>query len=377
MKRILILANNAGGLYQFRFELIEKLIENNFEVYFSVPELEDNKEVKLIINTGANYIQTYIDRRGKNPFEDLRIIKNYKKIFKRLNPDLILTYTIKPNIYGSYVANKFNIPVIMNVTGIGSSLATGKFKGIIEHMYKYACNKANTVFFQNQSNRDFFIRNKIINENKTRTILIPGSGVNINKFKPVGKTKKDDITRFLFIGRIMKEKGIEEYLHVAESVATQYPNVEFQILGSFEEEKYKNLILNNKNEKLKYLGVSDDVRNEIREVDCIVHPSYHEGMSNVLLEGAAMGKPLIASNIHGCREIIDDRINGYLFKVKSVESLEEKIIDFIKLGSNMKKIMEEKSREKIENEFDRNIVIEKYMEVINNILKEGRVSESV
>ena len=153
------------------------------------------------------------------------------------------------------------------------------------------------------------------------------------------KTIEDDIIRFLFIGRIMKEKGIEEYLQVADKITNKFTNVEFQILGRFEEERYKDVILNIKNSRIKYLGVSDDVRNEIREVDCIVNSSYHEGMSNVLLEGAAMGKPLIASNIPGCKEIIDEGYNGYLFEVKSVESMEEKIIKFIELDDKIKEYM--------------------------------------
>lgn len=375
MKRILILANNAGGLYNFRFELINELINQNYQVYFAVPQSIENNKVKLIIESGARYIRTNINRRGTNPIEELKLIKKYKKIITEVNPDIILTYTVKPNIYGSYVANKFNKPVIMNITGIGSSLAIGKLKSLVKNMYRYACRKARIVFFQNQSNYKFFIENNMITEAKTK--LIPGSGVNIEKFKPMEKTKEDDIIRFLFIGRIMKEKGIEEYLQVAESLIKKYSNIEFQILGSFEEDRYKDIIYDNKNERIKYLGRSDDVRNEIREVDCIVNPSYHEGMSNVLLEGAAMGKPLIASNIPGCKEIIEEGYNGYLFELKSVESMEEKLIQFIELDEESKEIMGKNSRRKVEKEFDRNIVINEYMKVIKDILKEGRQYESI
>ncbi len=370
-----MLANDAGGLYNFRFELINELINQNYQVYFAVPQSIENNKVKLIIESGARYIRTNINRRGTNPIEELKLIKKYKKIITEVNPDIILTYTVKPNIYGSYVANKFNKPVIMNITGIGSSLAIGKLKSLVKNMYRYACRKARIVFFQNQSNYIFFIENNMITEAKTK--LIPGSGVNIEKFKPMEKTKEDDIIRFLFIGRIMKEKGIEEYLQVAESLIKKYSNIEFQILGSFEEDRYKDIIYDNKNEKIKYLGRSDDVRNEIREVDCIVNPSYHEGMSNVLLEGAAMGKPLIASNIPGCKEIIEEGYNGYLFEVKSVESMEEKLIQFIELDEESKEIMGKNSRRKVEKEFDRNIVINEYMKVIKDILKEGRQYESI
>lgn len=366
MERVLILTNNAGGLYNFRFELINELIGRGYQVYFSVPQFIDDEKVKLIMDAGAKHIQIPMNRRGTNPIEDLILINNYKQIIKNINPNIILTYTIKPNIYGNYVANKFNKPVLMNITGIGSSLATGNLKSIVKKMYKHACAKSRYVFFQNEENRNFFISNNLVEQNKTK--IIPGSGVNIEKFKPMKKTNKDNIIRFLFIGRLMKEKGIDEYLEVAENITRQYLNTEFQILGSFEEEKYKSIIKNNTNNKIKYLGSSNDVRQEIKEVDCIVNPSYHEGMSNVLLEGAAMGKPLIASDISGCKEIIDNGYNGYLFKVKSVKSLENRLIQFIELDDKSKEIMGKNSRKKVSKEFDRNIVIGEYIEAINKIL---------
>ncbi|MCM3673362.1 glycosyltransferase family 4 protein [Peribacillus simplex] len=370
MKKVLILANNSIGLYNFRFELIKELIKQKYEVYFSLPEKVDDEKVQLIIKAGAKHIQTHINRRGINPFEDWKLIKEYKKMITEVNPDLLLTYTIKPNVYGTYAANKINVPVIMNITGIGTSLTNSKLKKIVINLYKYACKKAKFVFFQNKSNYTLFISNKIVSQDKT--VILPGSGVNTNKFIPVTKTKEDEKIRFLFIGRLMKEKGIEEYLEVAETLSTKYANIEFQILGSFEEEKYKVIILNNKNKQIKYLGVSNDVRTEIREVDCIVNSSYHEGMSNILLEGAAMGKPLIASNIPGCKEIIEDGHNGYLFEVKTTTSLEKKLIQFIELDKKEKENMGKRSRIKVKAEFDRNIVINNYMKVIKYILNKGR-----
>lgn len=368
MRRVLILANSSEGLYNFRIELIKELISQNYDTYFVVPQSKEDDKVKLITSYGAKYIQTNINRRGINPLQDLKLICAYKKIIKKINPDVILTYTIKPNIYGTYAASKYNIPVIMNITGLGSAFANQRLRPIVMLLYKYACKKANMVFFQNKSNHSLFISNKLVELDKTK--IIPGSGVNIDKFKPLNKQKEDGITRFIFIGRIMKEKGIEEYLQAAENITKKYDNIEFQILGIFEEERYKDVILNTKNPRIKYLGVSNDVRNEIRDVDCIVNPSYHEGMSNVLLEGAAMGKPLIASNIPGCKEIIDEDKNGYLFDVKSVKSMEEKIIKFIELDAESKKKMGENSRKKVEKEFDRTIVIREYLDGINKIIKE-------
>jgi len=375
MKKILILANNSVGLYNFRFELIEELIRQGNQVYFSLPESEEDIKVKLLIEAGANHIQTHINRRGINPIEDLKLIIEYKKIIKRINPDIILTYTIKPNIYGTYAASTLNKPVIMNITGIGTSLTNSKLKYIVTNLYKYSCSKARMVFFQNSSNHSLFISNKMVDTNKTK--VIPGSGVNTTRFTPSNKSQKDNKIKFLFIGRLMKEKGIEEYLEVAKKVSEKYFNIEFQILGPFEEEKYRTNIDTYNNEKIVYLGTSKDVRTEIRQADCIVNPSYHEGMSNVLLEGAAMGKPLIASNIPGCKEIIEDRQNGYLFEVKSLSSLEDKIIQFIELSNEERQVMGKKSRQKVELEFARNIVINGYMNAINNILSGGQQNEYI
>ena len=369
MRKILILANNSVGLYNFRFELIQRLIQQGVEVYFTVPQLINDEKVKLIIEAGANYVHTPMSRRGMNPLEDLKLISNYKQIIKQVNPDIILTYTIKPNIYGGYVANKVKKPVMMNITGLGSSLVTSKLRGIIKKMYKYVCGKSSNVFFQNEGNQDFFISNKLVSQDKV--ILIPGSGVNTSKFKPLEDASKGNQIKFLFIARLMKEKGIEEYLRAAENITRNNTNVIFQILGSYEEEIYKDIILNNKNKQIQYLGISNDVRKEIKVADCIVNPSYHEGMSNVLLEGGAMAKPLIASNIPGCREIIDDGYNGYLFKVKSADALEEKLLKFIKLSEKEKEVMGLNSRSKVEKEFDRNIVVDEYIKTINKILKDG------
>lgn len=366
MEKILILANSANGLYNFRAELIERLIKEKYKVYFSVPQDKDHIKVKNIVELGAQYIYTHIDRRGMNPLEDLKLIKKYNAIMNDLEPDIVLTYTIKPNLYGTNVAYKNNIPVIMNITGLGSSLVSGKLKNMIKYFYKYSTKKAYKIFFQNESNLSFFIKNNMINEENT--ILIPGSGVNISKFKPIKKEANYKI-KMLYIGRIMKEKGIDEYLEVAKKIGKEYENIEFDLVGTIEDNKYEEIL--KENEKINYLGVSNDVRKEISEADCIINPSYHEGMSNVLLEAAAMGKPLIASNIPGCKEIVDDGYNGYLFNVGSKENLYENVLKFINISEEKKHIMGENSRKKIEKEFDRNIVIESYIKEINNLFKKN------
>lgn len=364
MKRVMILANTIVGLYNFRYELLEKLINENFEIYFSIPEDKYNNKVEELIDLGCKHIKTDVDRRGMNPLNDLKLIKQYKKIVKQIKPNIILSYTIKPNIYGAYVAKKYKIPIILNITGLGSSFNNKKTRFMVKNMYKYASKRASFIFFQNQENYNYFMNNKLAKKEKSK--IIPGSGVNLEKFIPQKKSKDDNIIRFLFIGRIMKEKGIEEYLEAAKNIKNKYPNVEFQILGPYEEEQYKQILENST--YVNYLGKSEDVRKEIKEVDCIINPSYHEGMSNVLLEGAAMEKFLIASDIPGCREIVENDYNGYTFEVKNSKDLEDKIKKFIKLPKEEKQKMSKNSRKKVEKEFDRNIIIEEYLKKIKGLI---------
>jgi galacturonosyltransferase len=363
--KILILANYSMGLHNFRLELIEELISQGHKVFFSLPESSDDGYVKCIANTGACHIQTQVNRRSINPLSDLILVRSYKRIIKETDPDVILTYTIKPNIYGTYAASRLKKPVIMNVTGIGSALTNPRLRQIVLRMYKYACSKAVKIFFQNKENLNFFIGGSVVKSSKTA--LLPGSGVNTAKFSPQDKQKNDGVIRFLFIGRLMKEKGVSEYLDAARAITEMYKNIEFQLLGPFEEEEYRTQISAVDEKRIKYLGVSRDVRKEIRETDCIVNPSYHEGMSNVLLEAASMAKPVIASDIPGCREIIEHGRNGFLFKPGSSVSLQEKIIQFIELKEHEKIQMGNESRRKVEKEFDRNIIVEEYVKEIEKL----------
>jgi len=364
--KILVLTNSAGGLYHFRSELLETLLGEGYDVFFCVPDIQDAMFVQLLETVGCTYIHTPMSRRGVNPLDDIRLARQYQKVVKEVRPDVILSYTIKPNLYGSFVAARARIPIIMNITGLGSALQTGKLKSLVTRMYRYAGKHAAVVFFENKANMDWFLTNRLVAPEKTR--LIPGSGVNLEKFRPLPKINDDGVVRFLFIGRIMRDKGIEEYLAAAARIRRQHPDTEFQIVGSYEEERYREWLEGN--DDVRYLGRSGDVREQIREVDCIVHPSYHEGMSNVLLEGAAMGKPLIASNIAGCREAIDEGVNGFVFEPRCVDDLVDKLERFLSMDRNAWVKMGMKSREKVEREFDRNLVVNAYLKAIEEILSQ-------
>lgn len=361
MKRILILANNDIGLYKFRKELIEELLKDN-EVCISLP---NGEYVKKLISLGCKFIDTNISRKGINPYIDTKLIFKYKEILHEVKPDVVLTYTIKPNVYGGIMCRVARIPYITNITGLGSAVENkGFLQKITIYLYKIALKSASCVFFQNEENAKFINDRGIING---RHKIIPGSGVNLNYYDvleyPVGET-----INFLFISRVMKLKGIEQYLTAAKYIKQKYPNTQFHILGYCEESYEKKLESLHKDGIIKYHGMQSDTRKFHKISHCTVHPTYYpEGMSNVLLESAACGKAIITTNRSGCREIVDDKINGYLIEPQNSQDLIEKIENFLKLDYKKKKLMGLAGRIKVENEFDRNIVVNEYITEINNI----------
>ena len=363
MRKILILTNASQGLFNFRKELLDKLITEGNEVYISTPNdnveiIQKLKDMKCII------IETGLDRRGINPIKDFLLFLKYFFLIKKIKPDVVLMYTIKPNLYGGIVCRLLKISYIITITGIGSLFQNKSLlTRLVKKFYRFSLKRARCIFFQNKANLEFFKTNKIIEENYK---LVNGSGVNLEKFfseKPLGK--KNII--FLFIGRIMREKGIEEYLDVSKLLKDKYKNIEFRILGAYEEEIYKEKILDfEKKGIVKYLGVSNDVRKELKKVHCVITPSWHEGMSNVLLEAGAMKKFLIASNIPGCKEIIIKNKTGFTFKKNDIEDLKNKIEKFINLSNDKYDEYIEKSYNYIKKNFDRKNIIKEYLNIINS-----------
>ncbi|MDR6121917.1 glycosyltransferase involved in cell wall biosynthesis [Bacillus sp. SLBN-46] len=360
--KILVLANFGMGLYNFRKELLAELIKQNNEVYVSLPNDEYVPKLKRF---GCQFIETQIDRRGTNPIQDAQLLINYIKLIRRINPDVVLTYTIKPNVYGGLACRITKTPYITNITGLGTSVEN---KGIIQKitlmLNKVGLKKASCLFFQNETNRKFFLKHNIV---KNKTKLIPGSGVNLNHHTFEEYPEDDGKNKFLFIGRMMKSKGIEELLQAVKIVKGKYPNTQFDLIGPCEEDYHQQLAELNQLGLIHYHGQQDDVHSFIKESHATVLPSYHEGTANVLLESASSGRPVLASRVPGCIETFDEDVSGFGFEVKSVESLVEAITKFINLPYEQKKAMGLAGRRKMENEFDRRIVINAYLEEINNV----------
>lgn len=359
-KKILILANMDITLLYFRQELIERLIKEKIDVYVSFPKSEN---VKVFEEKGCKFIDVQMDRHGMNPFKDFIILRNYLRILKKIKPDYVLTYTIKPNIYGGIACRIKKVKQIANITGLGTALENkGFLQKIAIFLHKIALKNVYCCFAQNEENLKFLQNHKIAN-NKLK--LIPGSGVNLEKYKLLEYPKEDDPIEFLFISRIMKEKGIDQYLETAEYIKSKYSNTKFHILGFCEQEYNEKLNeLQNKN-IIEYHGRQDNIILFMQKASCVIHPTYYpEGMSNVLLEACASGRPIITTNRAGCREIVDNGINGYVIKEKDSKDLIEKVEKFINLSNEEKKQMGLAGRRKVEKEFDRNTVVQAYMNEI-------------
>lgn len=334
MARILVLANNDVGLYKFRKELLQELLNRNNDVYISLPNGEYIPELKKI---GCRYINTSIDRRGTNPVTDIKLIRLYIKIMTKIKPDVVLTYTIKPNIYGGIACRGLGIQYIANITGLGTSIQN---KSIMQKMalflYKIGLQKASCVLFQNEPNQAFFKYKYIVNDN---TRLVPGSGVNLQHHCFEEYPDNDDVVKFLFIGRIMKDKGVGELLDAAPRVKIKYPNSQFDIIGDSEEDYTDQLLKLEEQGIIKYHGRQNDVHSFIKNSHAIVLPSYHEGTANVLLESASSGRPVLASKVTGCIETFDEGISGLGFEAKNVDSLVDVILKFIEIPHEQKKAM--------------------------------------
>ena len=358
-KKILILANHFATIYKFRRELVSKLVEEGYEVVISLPFSQDIDKIKAL---GVRVIDTNVDRKSVNPIKDIILLKDYTKIIKDEKPDLVLAYTIKCNIYGGISCRVNNIPFMANVTGLGSAYYRGGLiKNIVNILYKIGLKKAKSVFFENTSNAQVMIDEKAIK--KEQAVVLNGAGVNLERFE-YSEMPKDTVTRFIFVGRVMEEKGVNELFEAIRKISKEYDNVEFTFIGWFEED-YSDIMTQLEEENIiRYYGYQNDVIPFMKNSHCVILPSYHEGMANVLLEGAALGRAIIATDIPGCRESIVDGVSGLKCKVKDSEDLYDKIKRFVDMDFEEKVEMGKAGRKHMEDVFDKKKVIRETMEVM-------------
>ena len=363
MKKVLILANNDVGLYKFRKELIEELCKKN-KVIISLPYGDLVEDLKKL---GCKYIRQEFNRRGTNPLADIEQMIGYVELIKKVRPDVVLSYTIKPNVYGGLACQLTRTPYIANVTGLGTSIENGGVMQLLTtNLYKAGLRKASCVFFQNSSNHKLFKHKKIV---KGHTRVIPGSGVNTKFHNYEDYPDETDGIRFLFVGRIMKDKGIEELLAAMKALHSDYPNISLDIVGGYDEDYSDTLDKAAAGGYVRYHGRQEEVHDFYKNCHCVVLPSYHEGMANVLLEGASTGRPVVATNIPGCKETFNEAKTGFGCKVKDAKSLENAMRKFLSLSHEEKAQMGLAGREKVKKEFDRSIIVNAYLDEINRIVR--------
>lgn len=366
MKKIILNANTLFAVYNFRCNLMKELSKRGYEI---VCLGNKDSSAEQIIENSWRYMDAGMDRRGTSILNDLKLFFFYLKILKKEKPEYLLNFTIKPNIYGTLAGKIMGVPVINNVTGLGDIFDTDNLTSkIVKLLYKISFKFPKRVFFQNDDDLEIFLNNKLID--KKICDRLPGSGIEVDRFIPLEKTREDNKKVFLFLGRISNKKGVRIINEVSKILTPKYPNIEFQLLGKVytDEDGHiskEELSKWEKESNIRYIGTSKDVRNEIKEADCIIFPSYYrEGVPRSLIESAAMGKPILTTDNVGCRDIVEDGYNGYLAKPNDINSMVEIVEKFINLSEKDQKNLGNNGRIKVVKEFDEKIVINKYLRVI-------------
>lgn len=370
---IALLTNNDDDVYCFRKELIEALIADGFEMLISCP---NGPKFELMKDISFIYDNPDIDRRGTNPVKDFGLLMHYRKLFKKYRPAVVLTYTAKPNVYASIAAHWMGIPVINNLTGLGSVVnESGMKQAFIMWLFKLAYQKSACMMFQNATNMQVAIDQGMV---KGDYKLIPGSGVNTNRYPlqpyPAGGDGKDgEPIVFNYIGRVLHDKGVDDYIEAAKRIKVKYPQTEFNMLGFIEPTEIhyeEDLRILGEQGIVQYRGSQKDVKPWVARAHATIHPStYGEGMSNVLLESASMGRFIITTNNPGCQETLEHEKTGFIYQGGNVDALVETIERFLAMPNETRQKMGEAGRERVKALFSREFVIKAYKEKINELLK--------
>lgn len=366
---VVISINTSWNVVNFRKGLIEALRSHGYDVVIMAPRDEYSS---LIAAMGCRYVELEMDNSGTSPLRDMVLLWRYRRLLRRERPLAFVGFTIKPNVFGSIAANLNGIPVINNISGLGTAFVRGGLLlRIAKALYRVALARSKMVFFQNDDDRMLFVDARLVR--KEQTGLLPGSGIDLVRFAPPSEARaQSGAIVFLLVARLLWDKGVGEFIEAARRVRQEVPGVRFQLLGFLDVEN-RTAVSREQVEKwvdeglVEYLGSTDDVRPFLRAADCVVLPSYREGTPRSLLEAAAMGKPLIATDVPGCREVVDHAVNGFLCKVRDPDDLASKIVEFAMMDDASRARMGARSRNKVERQFSETIVIEKYMQQIEKL----------
>lgn len=377
-KKIAVIENGLFSTYTMRDGLMKKLMEKGYDVTILT---HTNSFVAQVEKTGLHVIN--IGSGILNPIKVFKYVFNLYRYLKKIKPDVCLTFSIRPAIFGNIITRLLNIPTITNITGVGPLFTSRNIAyRIARAFYRFALSKTRKVFFQNPDDLNLFLKNKFVSKEVAKSI--PGSGVDYEKFSPVyNEEKEENQFIFLFIGRLIKDKGIFEFVEAARILREKYPEILFNVIGPFWYQNLKSNTLSKSELRnwmiegiIDYEGEKKDIRKSIAKADCIVLPSYREGASNILLEAASMEKPIVTTNTTGCKEIVEDGITGFLCKVKNSNDLASKMEKMYLLSPEERSQMGKKGRQKMIREFDKNIVLNNYLNAINEILNEKNYSFS-
>ena len=374
-EKVVIALNTAWNLVNFRSGLIRALVAAGYEVVAVAPNDKYSDGLKTL---GCRFVPLHMDNGGTNPLKDVLLLWQFLRLFAIERPDVFLGYTVKPNVYGSLACRWLRIPVINNIAGLGAAfISGGMVMQIVRWLYRTALRRSAQIFFQNDDDRQLFVSGGLVTADKTA--LLPGSGIDLDRFvyTPMPATGNDCAKfRFLLVARMLRDKGVGEYVEAARLLRKHWPQVEFCLLGFLD---VKNPAAISRAEMdawvaegvVNYLGESDDVRSQITAATCVVLPSYREGVPRSLLEAAAMGRPIITTDVVGCREVLDDGVNGLLCRPKDAADLAEKMARMIAMPQSELEAMGQRGRAKVEREFDEKIVIDKYLTAIKEVVKKN------
>lgn len=350
MSKILVLTNHSYMLYRFRLELMQDLAKKH-EVVLSMPFVGHEQD---FMNAGFRCIETAVNRRGVDPVKDGKLLRFYQKLLRQERPDLVITYSIKPNIYGGLACRMAGVPYCANVQGLGTAFQKKGLACLVTAMYKCALKKARAVFFENAANAEECIRRGIVT--KEKVTVLAGAGIDLKQYAQAAYPQ-NAVIRFLYLGRIMKEKGMDELFAAVRQLHSKGLLFVLDLVG-FYEDGYKSEVEQLQAEGIvQFHGFQQDPRPFYAAADCVVLPSYHEGMSNVLLEAAAMGRPVITSDIPGCREAVQNGVSGLLCKVKDADSLCEQMLKMTQLSASQRASMGRAGRALMEQRFEKSAVV--------------------
>ncbi|WP_337239319.1 glycosyltransferase family 4 protein [Vibrio cholerae] len=359
--KLIMVANTAWSVFNFRHSLIKELLSSGVELYVIAPE--DKFSAKLV-DMGCQVLDLPMQAKGVNPIADLGLMLRLLRHYREIKPDFIIHYTIKPNIYGSLAAKLAGIPSLAITTGLGYTFVNQNVVSqVARQLYKFAFRYPKEVWFLNEDDRRAFLEHHLIEPDKA--VLLHGEGVNLSHFVPTDKPQPDENIRFLLIARMLRDKGVCEFVEAACQIRQHYPNAIFQLLGDCGVPNpsvigREEIAQWEREGAVEYLGTTDDVRPIIAQADCLVLPSYREGIPRTMIESAAMAKPLIVSDAPGCRDVVLDGQTGYLCEVKNAQSLAQRCEQFLTLSDSEKQAMGKAGRSFMEAKFDEKWVIKQY-----------------